>query len=323
MIGVKAARLRHQFLAWWEGYDLSTWENLHGCPHEGEVEEGLQPLPEVDDSTAKAIAEATEKEPKGKDGRPLWSAVRVEVVEKLWGEGATLPGGEACELDLLKLLNLHRENSLLHINPGLAGACFAATKKFGHYVTALEPSPLLLTLAIDRAKRRKLDAKIEFWPLEGGVSQLPRRHDAIFARDVFYTIEDKPALLAALRDNLKPRGKMMFTDYVVISDGKLDELGEWMAGEPVPVYPWSCGRYSDELEALNLNVRVDEDITAKHLEHLAHGLESFQRFIAARRLAPHTKKAVQDEIALWAGRLHALSKGLRLYRYFCIPAEDA
>ena len=52
-------------------------------------------------------------------GKPLWSATRIGVVEKIWGDGFTSPGGDDYIPELVKPLGLNPAMSVLDLAAGL------------------------------------------------------------------------------------------------------------------------------------------------------------------------------------------------------------
>src|SRR5579864_1581873 len=111
----EAARpsFRTRFRAWWEGYDL---------PPRDQPAEALDAAPATAKAARPAPARADSKQPDpnagalDRHGKPLWSATRIEVAEKLWGEGFIGPGGADYVPDLVKPLGLDKTMSVLDLS---------------------------------------------------------------------------------------------------------------------------------------------------------------------------------------------------------------
>lgn len=134
----KDLSLKTKFIAWWEGYDLS------GRKRKRDKEE------------AKDAAEGDgDQAGLNRHGKPLWSASRIEVAEKIWGTGFVLPGGVELISTLIKPLGLNPAMTVLELGCGLGGAtrCMAAT---GCWVTGLEASPFLAEQGMLRSTKAGL-----------------------------------------------------------------------------------------------------------------------------------------------------------------------
>src|SRR3954447_19600443 len=100
---------KKKLLAWWEGYDLP------------EEKKESQPQPAVE-AAAPAGAKPALTGVNSRFGKPLWSASRIQVVEKLWGDVFTSPGGDDYIPELVKPLGLNPAMSVLDLAAGLGGA---------------------------------------------------------------------------------------------------------------------------------------------------------------------------------------------------------
>jgi len=117
----EAPSFSERFMAWWEGYDLK------------------RPARRATGDEGAAGGEATPAAGPGLDrqGRPLWSATRLDVAEKLWGEGFVSPGSEDYLPTLVKPLGLNPAMSVLDLGAGLGGTTRLMAKQFGAWVSAI------------------------------------------------------------------------------------------------------------------------------------------------------------------------------------------
>ena len=187
-------------------------------------------------TTPAADGEATPAAGPGLDrqGRPLWSATRLDVAEKLWGEGFVSPGSEDYLPTLVKPLGLNPAMSVLDLGAGLGGTTRLMAKQFGAWVTGLESSPLLVKAGMERSYKLGLVRQAPIQAYDPEAFRYPKRVDAVFAKEAFFTVIDKAGLLDNLVVVLKPRGQVLFTDYVTDPGGlESPALASWAAREPV------------------------------------------------------------------------------------------
>ncbi len=295
--------LKTKLLAWWEGYDLSGLRRKrakHG-------EEGAE-APDESHSSAGL----------NRHGKPLWSATRIEVAEKIWGTGYVLPGGIELISTLIKPLGLNPSMTVLELGCGLGGAarCMAAT---GCYVTGLEASPFLAEQGMLRSTKAGMNkhAPVEVYDLEN--FKYSKKVDAVFAKDVFFTIKDKTTLFDRVEEILKPRGQFLFTDYVIEAGKQTAKpIITWCDREPLEPQLWTLQGALDACAQCNLDLRVHEDITIPHRTQILAAIKALTEHLEKHNLDKETKINVIDEVETWANRVTALNSGLKCYRFYAL-----
>ncbi|MEI7611213.1 MAG: methyltransferase domain-containing protein, partial [Rhodospirillaceae bacterium] len=253
----KDLSLKTKFIAWWEGYDLS----------------GKKKKKKQDADLAKQ-EEAANKADLNRHGKPLWSASRIEVAEKIWGTGFVLPGGVELIQTLTKPLGLNPAMTVLELGAGLGGAT-RVMAACGCWVTGLEASPFLAEHGMERSTKAGLakQAPIEVYDPEN--FKYSKRVDAVFAKDVFFTIKDKTTLFDRVEAILKPRGQFLFTDYVIEPDKRnAPAIVSWSDREPLEPNLWTLQGALDAFAQCNLDLRVHEDITAPHRMQILAAIKS-------------------------------------------------
>lgn len=295
--------LRTRFHAWWEGYDAKA-------PAATE--------PEAGEPTAKPAHE------QGLDrhGRPLWTATRVEVAETLWGRGFATPGGEEYAQHLARPLGLNPAMSVLEIGAGLGGFCRAIAQKPGCWVTGLEGSPVLAKMGMERSAAAELAKKAPIRAFDPERFAYDKRVDVIFCRQTLFTVADKEQFFDTLEAQLKPRGQVLMTDYVLDPQAKLTALEAWAANEPQEPYLWTARDATEAFAQRNLDLRIAEDMTDDHRTQILTGLNAFTQHLATCSMDRETKAHVLEEIELWARRIKAFSQGLRCYRFHAIKPNS-
>jgi cyclopropane fatty-acyl-phospholipid synthase-like methyltransferase len=300
-------RLKTRLRAWWEGYDLSVLK-----PLEGNEVAAAQEL-----KAAAAVTPPSAPEQLDQFGRPLWSASRIKVAETLWGGDFTSPGGIEHTAMLVKPFGITSAMSILDMAAGLGGVARTIARDYKAWVTGMEASPMLASLAQERSVKGGFakSAPVEHYDPEH--IQLTRRYDGIFAKEAFFTVHNKEQLFDSITKALKPGGQLVFTDYCIEhADISSAALQDWVKKEPVPPTLWSVEQVIKALRARKIDVRTHEDMTVTQKQLILRSLGHFLQHLNAHTLDLETKKAVLDEVELWARRVKTFDAGLRVYRFY-------
>jgi SAM-dependent methyltransferase len=298
--------------AWWGGYSL---DNVYpGDPQE--VEHETEPKP----STPPA-----EPEP-GKAKVPLWSAERIEVVERLWGPELSTPGGIDHIVDMVRPLGLNPTMTVLEIGAGLGGGTRAICEEFGCWITGYEQWPVLAEAGMAHSRRKDMDKKAPINLFDPDSVELkPKSYNAVYAKESLFTVPNKATLMPMIHLALRPGGQLVFTDYVIPESGKPGGRAQsWIESEPLRPYLWAKDDYVECLQNLQFDIRIAEDITAKHQSHVLEGWRRLAAALEPGSVAPATVPHLVKEAELWARRSAVLKSGeVKVYRYFAIKAGDA
>ena len=301
----KDLSVKTKLLAWWEGYDLSG-------------------LNKKKDKKSEKGEPETPVDPAGlnRHGKPLWSANRIEVAEKIWGPGFVVPGGVELITSLTKPLGLNPAMTVLELGAGLGGAtrCMAAC---GCWVTGLESSPFLAEQGMLRSTKAGLAKQAPIQVYDPENVKYGKRVDAVFAKDVFFTIKDKTTLFDRVEAILKPRGQFLFTDYIIEPEKRnAPAIVSWSDREPLEPQLWTLQGALDAFAQCNLDLRVHEDITVAHRNHILAAIKSLTEHLEKHHLDKETKINVIDEVETWAQRVAALNAGLKCYRFYALKAPE-
>lgn len=307
--------LRHRLAAWWRGYDPAeyhAWQTAGTHARPTSMEDLIPPMPElsaVDHTRA-----------------------RVDVLQRLFGPGFTTPGGPDFAVEMVKPLGLTPVHSVLDLSAGLGGGAAAVVQRFGVWITGYEMDPELVEWAPSVVSTLKGGDHVTirgYTPDE--LSLRPGSFDCVVAREAFFGVRDRAALLKTVHGVLKEWGQLLITDYVRPQGGDPSEkLQAWLESEDLSYAPWSKGEYEHAFAALHFDVRVVEDRSAEHGRQIR---ENFARFLegldGTDPLAedPAHREALMTEAERWARRAALLESGdLALYRFFMLkpePRKDA
>jgi hypothetical protein len=254
---------------------------------------------------------------------PTWTEARLAVAEGLWGQGFLMPGGAEEILRLAVPLGLSTASSLVLVGVGSGGPAIRLAGELGVWVHGYDPDPLLAACAAERIHRA------------GG--QVAKRATAetcdplapSFQRRAFHhalTVEAlrlaRPEdMLHALAAAIRPGGQiaMLETVAAVPLDAREPGIAAWARLEqrrlPVP----SAELLSRTLGKLGFDVRVAEDVSARHMR-LA--VTAWQRLVSAldgKHPDPPRAAALVTEAELWLRRLRLMQAGrLQVMRWLAI-----
>ena len=295
--------------AWWEGLILPP-------PPSAPPEERSGDDPVLAGSAQEAV------DPNAPPPDP-WTQDRVEVLESVFGGGGLTPGGIPAMMQLVKPLGLDQTMSVLEFGANIGGATRAIAEEFGAWITGLESSPVLVEIAKIRAHTSGMAKKAPVLQENLDAPEIRARYyNAIYSRDVLYTVGKKDAVIAALVQALRPKGQITFIDYVAADDLALvsSEINTWKQREPLPVHLWTAERYRQALTIQKLDVRTIEDMTDDVRRDIVAGWGAYLKTLDLKSLTSSSTASVMiNEAELWASRFKALSSGrLRAVRVYAM-----
>ncbi|HEX3349778.1 MAG TPA: hypothetical protein VHS58_16935 [Acetobacteraceae bacterium] len=238
--------------------------------------------------------------PCAKSSSAAWSPARAALLDRLWGEGHAMPGGDAEFLRLALPLGLSAASSVLLAGAELGGPARALATEFGASATALEHEAGLVALP-------------------------PRFFDAAIALD---TIRDRRAdtVLAALTGSLKPRGQLVLLQLIADAPLEPDEavIAAWCACERRPPALPTSTHVTRVLARLGFDVRLVEDVSARHIRAALRGWQNIVAELKAARPESAEAAALVAEAELWTRRISLIHSGrIRLMRWHAIGHGDA
>lgn len=295
--------LRRKLKAWWTGEELSP------APPAPVVERPAAPPPAKAPVTVAAPAEPQWEPPPPPDG---WSAERTKMVQWLWGEGFDFPGGVEFILELVRPLGLRSEHSMLDIGCGVGSATRAIASSFGPWITGLESSPTLAAAGMAASEKAGLAKKAPIQTFSLTRPKLPdRRYDGIMSRLVLGAIPDHTEFLAALEKHLKPGGKLMLTEQVLVNaNASSPVLDEWHAVEDHTIHPVTLEQITKDLAALKLDVRVAEDMSGALRGLVVGAWERVANDLQPGMFSAEEIDHLNREMELWHRRVGAYDAGL-------------
>lgn len=286
-----------RLLAWWEGVDTDALARARG------IKRWRRPTKPKSTSAAPTAPAAI---PQEKPAEALPPLTRVELVQKLWGEGFSLPGGEAFALRVARAAIPPKNALCLDLAPGLGGGMRAVARALGVRINGIECDPELAEAAASLSSGVEDSA-----PIRGAYDGFGREdfepaggHAAIFMREAMFAVEDRERMLAAMHESLTEDGSLILTDFVVTGDG--DAVAHWQAVEPNDTDPWTEAEYREALEAQHYRIERFDDLTREYLPLIKEGLRRFHDCLQSVKLPPETVPILMREGNLWLARSQAL-----------------
>ncbi|PKQ02341.1 MAG: hypothetical protein CVT73_18805 [Alphaproteobacteria bacterium HGW-Alphaproteobacteria-12] len=255
---------------------------------------------------------------------------RVELMQRLWGEGFSLPGGTDFAIRIAAPAGFKPDGRYLDLAPGLGGGMRAVAQAHGVTILGVEPDEELAAVAqsFSDAAGMSETASVhagpaDFVPANG--------YAAIFMREAIFTVEDRERIFATAAHALAEGGSLVLTDFV-LADSVGTEAPEseavvhWRAAEPDGAFPLKEAEYRTAFAEQDYKLDRFDDLTADYLPLIQAGLRQFHDCLQNAKLPPETATTLIREGSIWLARSQALETGqLRLVHIHAVrmPANTA
>lgn len=296
------APFRLRLKAWWHGHELFLKRRAQAAG----------PLGQKDDLRRRVTGYRDPERP--------WETPRVRMLQAVWGEGFTGPGGPDHALELVKPLGLGPEMSMLHIGAGLGGPARAFVEAFGVWVAGVECDHELAEAGMSLSTLAGMAKRAPITPLQLQRFELtPNSLDVILANEILFAVIDKHRALREIEQALRVRGQFLFTDYVLNQRGQEDDpaLQAWAKKEPLTPHLWTAREYARILAEYKLDIRITEDVTDTYRSLALQGWANYTEAVSETELDPEVAACLVQEADLWTRRIAAFNSGLlRVYRIY-------
>lgn len=271
----------------------------------------------------KAPAKAKTADP---DAGKVWPAPRLNVAERVWGEGFLTPGGAEQVKKLLPLLEVDKKKSVLVLGPALGGVNETIVEMTGAWITGLERDRELAELGHVSMQRANLkrQAPVRYADLEH-LELKPKSFDYALSFEGTVNVADKKALFAAVADGLRVHGELMFSTIVLPdTTGPGPVAQAWIDSEPEAArpHPWPAQALAALLDSLNMEVRPIEDISADYRRWVMEGFMRFLSSLSKTELKDIAQELMR-EVEYWTSRINALDAGeIKVVRLHAIKLPE-
>jgi SAM-dependent methyltransferase len=251
-----------------------------------------------------------------------WPPARLAMAHLLWGDGFIFPGGEIETLRLARPLGASAATSLLVIGTGSGGPASVVARNLGTWVTGLESDPDLRDASVKLIARAQLGKKatIKAWDPEKP-EFVPRSHHHCLALEPPLGLHPEPILDGVARA-LRPGGQLVLTELATATSLNLADpnVKRWATLERRdPSEIPAAIAITRMLGRVGLDVRIAEDISARHLEHAMLGWRVLLRDLRDNKPTRHQAIQLVAEAELWLLRRQLIRDGqLQMMRWHAI-----
>lgn len=284
---------------------------------------GLTPATTQDAANNAVTAEAPAAKEPAKPVTPAGEDVsRVDLLQMMWGTGFGFPGNAAYIKELVQPMALDSQKSVLDLTAGLGGAARTIAGTFKTYVTAFERDGEMADAGNKMSARGGFGKTAPVTHYDPRKIEYDKKADAVLARGLINTFEDKDALLTRIASMLKPHGHLILNDFTAPAD-KLEDIAvkEWVATEPFGAYPVPVEEIEKALKKHGFDVRVKEDVSQAYAKAILKGLAAMAHQLEGKKLTPASKELVRRETDIWLKRLMALDGKAGYFRFYAIKAR--
>ena len=319
-----------RLIAWWEGMETDDVAREKGIARRKKKKKVKPPpAPKLQVAPKPAPAAAPPTAPAAAAPEPPLG--RVDIIQKLWGDGFSLPGGSEFAIKLVRPLTLERNGLYLDLAPGLGGAMRAIAKTFSINIKGLETDAQLAEAGHELSERAGVEAAASIMARPDGFAAEdfdPKgQYAAVFIREALFAVEDRHAMFDFIGHALREGGSLLLTDFVLAQDQPDDDMMVvWQNAEAAPLFPWTENQYREALEAEHYKIDRMDDLTAEYLPLVHAGWRHFHDCLQNAKLPPETAAMLMREGNAWLARSRALETGMvRLLRVHAIrqPAGAA
>jgi len=241
-------------------------------------------------------------------GYPEESAGKLQLI---WGDGFLSPGGPD---EIARILGSRSVAGLgiLDIGSGAGGADVVLVRDHAaSKVTGIDVDPGLVELAAARARRLKLDHRIEYQLVQpGALPFADASFDAVFSKDAIIHVEDKAALYAEIFRVLRPGGLLLVGDWLGSDETALEPLTrEFVEASGHGFTMVSLGYMSRLVSSLGFSEVELDDRQAWYAVVATEELARLRGPLGIEIVNRWGREAAQSEIAFWEVLVKALDAG--------------
>lgn len=257
---------------------------------------------------------------------PAWPKARVRLMDRMWGLGHVLPGGDEHIVDQFRVFSPNNSMSMLQVGAGQGGDGRALALTFGVWVTCIEQSEVLVESGMKESYKHGLEKKapvVSFVPERMKVR--PNGFDVVFSRLGLHTLPDKELTIEQMALGLKPSGQMLLIELMPGEKADPAVLEAWAAQEPQRPHLIPGHKMAELIRSHDLDLRVVQDVSTDYRKMVMGGFAKFLGSLSKKELEEDRElgRALLKEAEMWMRRLALIDTGvLRVVRFHAIaPAS--
>ncbi len=244
-------------------------------------------------------------------------ADRLKIIQSIWGEGTSLPGGDAMTLGLLADAKPSADSVIADLSAGLGNGVRHIASTLGATVHGFERDKDLAEVAQRTSEATDFAERATILPYDPG--QLDKvldkdTYDIIVARDLLCFLSERKSALSVVGESLCANGSFIFTDLVLANrETEKKPVIEWRQAEPTKPYPSTVDEHRELLQELRFDVKSMDDMTADYIAAIQTGWKAMVESLKSGSFSRSYVDALMMEGQVWLARSRALECGqLRL-----------
>ena len=195
-----------------------------------------------------------------------YTEASISAYEAIYGRDFVSPGGAPMARELLRRLALPPGSRVLDAGCGLGGSAFLMAREFGWRVDGIDLSRNMIAMARQRCAAHGLDDLVSFEQGDCLALDGADRYEAVYSRDVFLHIHDKPRLFKVLLKALRPGGRLLVTDYCCGEKPWRKDFAEYVSSRAYCLH--TLPEYAAVLEAAGFIEVQAQDLTERFAQIL-------------------------------------------------------
>lgn len=227
--------------------------------------------------------------------------------EAIYGRGFVSPGGCETALECIAALELVRGDRVLDVGCGLGGAAVLMAAEHGAHVHAIDLSQNMIGLARERVREAGVADRVRIEQADCLDLDGEARYDAIYSRDVFLHVHDKPRLFERLHRLAAPGARLVVTDYCCAASPWSDDFARYVAERGYDLH--TVEAYGAMIAATGFELVRAEDRTARFVDIHREELARLPR-------AGLSESATGDLEAGWRAKIERASAGEHRWAFF-------
>lgn len=249
----------------------------------------------------------------------VYPQIRLETYGEDFGQTSWVTTQESNEIPLL--LNITSHSHVIEIGCGSGRYALQVARQTGCHIVGVDINPHGIRTASEIARRENLEplARFEAGDASKPLSFAEGSFDAAFSNDAFCHLPDRLSLLRELKRVLKPKGRILFSDALVI--GGLITAEEIATRSAIGPYVFGApGVNEDLIKNAGLQLLRSADTTENAAAIANRWREARQK--RERELAAVEGKTNFDGLQRFLACVQTLSSERRLLRYVYLARKD-
>jgi ubiquinone/menaquinone biosynthesis C-methylase UbiE len=249
----------------------------------------------------------------------VYRQVRIDTYGEDLGQTSWVTTEESKEIP--RLLQLEPDSSVLEIGCGSGRYALDIARSMGCWITGLDINASGVRNAQELAQDAGLEQRVHFEVCDAAQS-LPfaaASFDAVFSNDSVCHIPRRPELIARIFRVLKPGGRLLFSDALVV--GGLITYEEIAARSSIGYYVYSPPGENERLLEKAGFIQVEARDTTSNAECIAARWRD-SRNRHKERLVDEEGEAGFDGLQRFLSAVHTLNRERRLLRFLYLARKE-